>query len=80
MKTDGAIVGVKLLCETDFVAKNEEFQILVDSLLERISDYTSDVDPESVPQDLLDELLQAVKDKTATIGEAMNIDYVYKKS
>ena len=80
LKTDGAIVGVKLLCETDFVAKNDEFQALVDSLLERISDYGSDVDPSSVPQDLLDELSQAIKDKTATIGEAMNIGYVYKRS
>ncbi len=30
-------VGLKLLCETDFVAKNENFQALFDSILEKIT-------------------------------------------
>ncbi len=75
---NGTIVGVKLLCETDFVARNEEFTSLVDSLLEAIAAYQGDVDPDHVSGDLLDRLNDLVKDKAVTIGEAMNIDYVYK--
>lgn len=30
-------VGLKLLCETDFVAKNENFQALFDSVLNKIA-------------------------------------------
>lgn len=34
---NGKTVGLKLLCETDFVAKNENFQALFDSVLEKIA-------------------------------------------
>lgn len=33
---DGDVVGVKLLCETDFVSKNDAFNALVDSLIAAI--------------------------------------------
>jgi len=36
MEKDGRFAGVKLLCETDFVAKNEDFLKLADALLEKL--------------------------------------------
>ena len=77
---DGNVVGVKLLCETDFVSKNDAFQSLVDSLIATVAQYNGDVDPEQVPSDLMDNLQTLVKDQWVTIGEAMNIAYVYKKA
>lgn len=77
---DGDVVGVKLLCETDFVAKNDAFGALVDSLVATIAAYNGDVDPEHVPADLLESLQTLVKDQAVTIGEAMNVAYVYKKA
>lgn len=37
VEMDKKIVGLKLLCETDFVAKNENFQALFDSVLTKIA-------------------------------------------
>lgn len=76
---DGSLVGVKLLCETDFVAKNEAFGVLVDSLLDTVAAYSGDIDPEQVPADLMDSLVNLTKDQAVTIGEAMRIGYVIKK-
>ena len=60
---DGNVVGVKLLCETDFVSKNDAFQSLVDSLIATVAQYNGDVDPEQVPNDLMDNLQTLVKDQ-----------------
>jgi elongation factor Ts len=70
---DGALVGVKLLSETDFVSKNDSFRTLVDSLIDVIASYPQDVDAQVVPEDLMISLMTLVKDQAATIGEAMNI-------
>lgn len=75
---NGNIVGVKLLCETDFVAKNDAFNALVDSLIATIADYQGTIDPENIPADLMTTLDTLVKDQTMTIGEAMRVSYVYK--
>ncbi len=80
VSTNGALVGVKLLCETDFVAKNDSFIALVDSLVDAVAAYNNDVDPASVPEDLINTLTTLVKDQVVTIGEAMNIGYVIKKT
>lgn len=40
---DGKIIGLKLLCETDFVAKNENFQALFASVLAKIAQSTKEV-------------------------------------
>ena len=37
VEKNGKTVGLKLLCETDFVAKNENFQALFDSILDKIA-------------------------------------------
>ncbi len=77
---NGALVGVKLLCETDFVSKNDSFGALVDSLLDVIAAHASDVNPDAVDEALTDALMGLVKDQAVTIGEAMRIWYVIKKS
>lgn len=77
---DGNVVGVKLLCETDFVSKNDAFNELVDSLISSVSQYEHDVDSENIPADLMTTLETLVKDQAVTIGEAMNVAYVYKKA
>lgn len=78
--TNDGLVGVKLLCETDFVAKNEAFGKLVDTLLADIAAYSGDIDPENVPESLMDTLANHLKDQAVTIGENMRIGYVVKKA
>lgn len=77
---NGSLVGVKLLCETDFVSKNDSFGLLVDSLLSAISAHAGDVDPDSVDESLMSILTGLVRDQAVTIWEAMNIWYVFKKA
>lgn len=48
-------VGLKLLCETDFVAKNENFQALFDSVLAKIAEGSKEITA-------LDDLDPAVKE------------------
>ena len=70
---NNALVGVKLLSETDFVSKNDSFRALVDSLIDTVALYPQDVDAQAIPEDLMVSLTTLVKDQAATIGEAMNI-------
>lgn len=79
--TENSVIGVKLLCETDFVARNDEFNHLVDQLIEAVANWEDDnVDVDSVPEELMTLLTTMVKDQTATIGEAMSVGYVYKNT
>ncbi len=74
------LVGVKLLCETDFVAKNDAFAALVDTLLADIAAYTGDIDPDAVPESFIETLTTHLRDQAVTVGENMKIGYVIKKS
>ena len=78
--TDAGLVGVKLLCETDFVAKNDAFSTLVDLLLTDIAAYAGDIDPDAIPESLMATLTTHLQDHAVTIGENMKIGYVIKKS
>ncbi len=53
---------------------------MVDSLIDTIAAYGSDIDPETVPADLMDTLVNLTKDQAVTIGEAMRVGYVIKKT
>lgn len=70
----GKIAWVKLLCETDFVAKNEWFTALVDTILDKLisQDITFDSKSEA-PESLLEELDIIVKDAFASIWENMQL-------
>jgi translation elongation factor EF-Ts len=51
------LAGIKLLCETDFVAKNETFAELIDTLLEKVISHKSEVTSlESIDAGLLESL------------------------
>ncbi|MEI6671915.1 MAG: translation elongation factor Ts [bacterium] len=74
VEIDGKTVGLKLLCETDFVAKNENFQGLFDSVLAKIA--KSDKEASSLA-DLDTTIAEAVdnevKEFMGKTGENMNI-------
>lgn len=74
VQRDGKIAWLKLLCETDFVAKNEWFAALVDTILEKLvsQDVTFDSKSEA-PESLLEELDVIVKDAFASIWENMQL-------
>ena len=67
IKEDDVIVGIKLACETDFVAKNDTFMELADKILSLIKDYVKSnniekiegVDnlPEELKKQIIEELI-----------------------
>jgi len=67
-------VGLKLMCETDFVAKNENFHALFDSVLNKIAQGSNeiaalaDLDPK-----LAEALEEEVKEFVGKTGENMKI-------
>lgn len=77
VEKDGKTVGLKLLCETDFVAKNENFQALFDSVLDKIAEGSkeitalADLDP-AVAETIENE----VKEFIGKTGENMKIGSV----
>lgn len=77
VEVDGKTVGLKLLCETDFVAKNENFQGLFDSVLAKIAQSTKEVttlqDLDPVIAETIDNEVKEFMGKT---GENMNIGWV----
>lgn len=77
VEINGKIVGLKLLCETDFVAKNENFQALFDSVLAQIAQSDKEI---HTLADLDPTLLQTIEDEVKAFmgktGENMKIDGV----
>lgn len=80
VQKNGVVAGVKLLCETDFVAKNETFLSFVDELLELILDADGEFDTESAPEELKDTLETKVKEQVGTIGENLQLAMVYRST
>lgn len=74
---DGKIVGLKLLCETDFVAKNENFQELFSSILNKIATNAQEATSlEDLDPALSQEIQEQVKEFIGKTGENMNIAQV----
>lgn len=72
--SNGRIAAVKVLCETDFVAKNEGFQKLIDSLLNRLLQNPSEIsDISNLSPALADELNGIVTDAIAAVGENLKL-------
>jgi elongation factor Ts len=70
----GKIVGMKLLCETDFVAKNENFQWLFDSVVAKIAESTNEVfSLDDLDPTLRETVENEVKEFMGKTGENMNI-------
>ena len=72
---DGKIVWLKLLCETDFMAKNENFWELFNSILNKIATSTIEATSlEDLDPVLSEEIKEEVKEFGGKTGENMNID------
>ncbi len=74
-KKGDKIVALKLLCETDFVAKNEAFAEFMDTLIEKIStDVTTAVaSKEELDTGLLEELKTMIAEFVGKIGENVQL-------
>jgi len=69
--------GVKLLCETDFVAKNETFQELLDSLLEDVLVAKTKITSlDNMPKQLLDNMITKVSEFVGKIWENVKLSDV----
>ena len=75
VQKDGKLVGIRLLCESDFVAKNEGFHTLSELLLDKLSAAGKDAD--SIAQldpALKEELDTIVAEYVGKLGENMKLD------
>ena len=77
---DDLIVGLKLACETDFVAKNDTFKDLASQIIDLVAGYGAVSSFESLDQDKKDELNKVLQDNFVTIGENMQIADVFTSS
>lgn len=74
IEKDGKIIGLKLLCETDFVAKNENFQALFDSVLAKIAQSDKEViSREDLDPAIATTIDEEVKEFMGKTGENMKI-------
>jgi elongation factor Ts len=69
-----------LLCETDFVSKNDSFLGLVDQIIDMIGKESQDISPDAVPETLLDGITTLLKDNAVKIGENMKPAYIIKRT
>lgn len=76
---NNTVIGVKVLCETDFVAKNDMFKKLVDEMLEKVSSLHGDFDLGTMETKDKEALEQFIYEHVATIGENLQLGGVYKK-
>ena len=71
-------VGLKLLCETDFVARNDQFQVLVASILDKLQSSTGTfADINAADAALVEELHGMVTHIVATLGENIKLADIY---
>lgn len=80
LANNGLITGVKVLCETDFVAKNEVFQKLVDDALVKISQIPWEFTDETVDLGEREKIQTFLHENVATIGENLQLGYVFKQT
>lgn len=74
MQNDGWLAGVKLLCETDFVAKNESFHELADILLEKVLAHKQEImNLDSVDAGLLETLNTIVAEHVGKLAENIKL-------
>lgn len=75
------VCGIKVLCETDFVAKNETFLVLVDKLLEKIVDHTSDISSkDNADSSFVDMLQKTLDENVAKVWESLRLTDVFRKT
>ncbi len=76
-KKDGRFGGVKLLCETDFVAKNEDFHKLAEDVLEKLLSVQKTITSlEELDAGILDEMNEMVAVFVWKLGENLKLTEV----
>jgi elongation factor Ts len=74
---DGKIVGLKLACETDFVAKNENFQELFNAIFDKIAEQTNEIATiEDIDPIVYEKINADVQEFMGKTGENMQIGEV----
>lgn len=74
IQKDGKIAWVKLLCETDFVAKNESFMELCDTILDKVMAQNSlFLSKEEAPAELVADIDNIVKEAVWSLWENMQL-------
>ncbi len=77
IEQNGKIIGLKLLCETDFVAKNNNFQALFDSVLAKIAQSTKEIQSlEDLESEIATQVDNEIKEFMGKTGENMKIGAV----
>ncbi len=77
IQNNGWLAWLKLLCETDFVAKNENFAELTDTLLEKIIAHQSEIKGlDTIDSELLASLNAIIAEFVGKIGENVQIGSV----
>ncbi len=75
---NGVTAGVKLLCETDFVAKNEVFHTLLDTILSKLIASGQLIEnKDSMDESLLTELNTMVAEFVGKMGENVQLGEVF---
>ncbi len=74
LQQDNKIAWVKLLCETDFVAKNDSFNTLVDEILAKlVSQDATFSSKQDAPDALIEELDTMLKEAFSSVWENMQL-------
>jgi len=74
IKKDWKIIGIKLLCETDFVAKNDSFSALVDDVLEKIASWNAEfASKDEAPTELIGQVDVMLKEAFSSVWENMQL-------
>ena len=77
---DPYIIGVKLACETDFVAKNEQFIKAADKIIELLSSFDKEISSlDELNEDELAKLNDIVAETVAVVWENVKVLDVLKK-
>ena len=77
---NGTVYGIRVACETDFVAKNSVFLDLVDQILASVEAYGHEVpNLESVPEDVKTKWQHIFDEKNTVLGENVRIIEVLVK-
>ncbi len=75
IKKDWRVYALKLLCETDFVVKNDLFSALFDDIMDKICTITNDIDNLSqVDKWLLDQMNGMVTEFIGKLGENTKLE------
>lgn len=70
---NGKTIGIRLGCETDFVAKNEKFVNIAQQMIQRLAQESDFAGVDQIPEATMTQLDTMMKDNFVSIGENMKI-------